>query len=68
LSDLEFTEGNTCGCTKWCNQRGEKYGVCGDGHTCICKMEPITKDNIGKNDSNMMKKYLMRILIFNSRS
>ena len=31
-----------CGCEAWCQKNGEKYGICGDGHTCICSSTPIT--------------------------
>lgn len=45
---LETTIGTTCGCAQWCkNHGGAPYGVCGDGHTCICRHEPITKDSVG---------------------
>jgi hypothetical protein len=44
---LEFTEGNECGCLRWCNERGSPYGLCGDGHICICTATPIDKDSLG---------------------
>lgn len=51
---LETTIGTTCGCAQWCkNHDDSPYGVCGDGHTCICRHEPITKDNVGKNPQNL---------------
>ena len=25
-----------CGCNQWCWDHGYTWGVCGDGHTCIC--------------------------------
>ncbi|CAF4882008.1 unnamed protein product [Rotaria sp. Silwood1] len=43
----EFTESKTCGCAGWCRERGKPYGVCGNGHTCICSMTELTKENIG---------------------
>jgi hypothetical protein len=45
---LEFTEGFKCGCDRWCKKQRSSYGVCGDGPTCICTQNPITKDNVGK--------------------
>ncbi|UJR07747.1 hypothetical protein I4U23_012031 [Adineta vaga] len=42
-----FSQGLTCGCKQWCNERGEMYGVCGNGHVCICRNIPITDDYIG---------------------
>jgi hypothetical protein len=62
LFHLEFTEGNTCGCSEWCHNRNISYGVCGDGHTCICRMQPITKDIIGKNNYIIMNKKLMLVM------
>jgi len=47
-SSLEFTEGFECSCNQWCKENGSSYGICGDGHTCICGENPITKDNMGK--------------------
>lgn len=43
----EFTEGTTCGCARWCQKRASPYGICGDGHTCICRESPIEKASVG---------------------
>ncbi|CAF3122936.1 unnamed protein product [Rotaria sp. Silwood2] len=44
--DVKFTEGKTCGCAGWCRERGKTYGVCGNGHACICSMTELTKESI----------------------
>jgi hypothetical protein len=31
----ESTEAG-CGCNQWCWDHGWTWGICGDGHTCIC--------------------------------
>ncbi|UJR07422.1 hypothetical protein I4U23_011708 [Adineta vaga] len=45
--DNIFTEGKTCGCAQWCRDRGLPFGVCGNGHTCICTDTKATKEQIG---------------------
>ena len=47
-SFVGFTEGKTCGCAQWCRERGSPFGVCGNGHTCICTRQELTKGQIGK--------------------
>jgi hypothetical protein len=51
---LEFTEGKTCGCAQWCNERGSRYGVCGNGHTCICTSQLTEKGSIGKRNFDLI--------------
>ena len=34
--------GGSCGCEAWCRKKGQQYGICGDGHTCVCSATPIT--------------------------
>ncbi|CAF1543921.1 unnamed protein product, partial [Adineta steineri] len=46
-ADDGFTEGTTCGCAKWCSEQGEPFGVCGNGHTCICTKTKATEEDIG---------------------
>jgi len=36
-----------CGCEAWCQKNGKQYGICGDGHTCICSSTPITDPENG---------------------
>ncbi|CAF4786127.1 unnamed protein product [Rotaria sp. Silwood1] len=35
------------GCAAWCHGQGKSCGVCGNGHTCICSMNELTKEDIG---------------------
>jgi hypothetical protein len=41
LMTFQTVEGG-CGCEAWCRKNGQQYGICGDGHTCICSSNPIT--------------------------
>ncbi|CAF1093240.1 unnamed protein product [Adineta ricciae] len=43
----KFTEGSTCGCQQWCKERNSSFGVCADGHACVCRNEFIPYDSIG---------------------
>jgi hypothetical protein len=53
---LGFSEGKTCGCLQWCQEKdGKPYGVCGNGHTCICRSEPITRTSVGKSHLDCLK-------------
>lgn len=36
---LSTTEAG-CGCDKWCQEHGKKWGKCADGHNCICSNGP----------------------------
>ncbi|CAF1103353.1 unnamed protein product [Adineta ricciae] len=44
---LKFTEGSTCGCEQWCKEHNSSFGVCADGHSCVCRDEFIPYDSIG---------------------
>lgn len=59
---LDYSEGTKCGCAQWCNEHGSRFGVCGSGHTCICKPHPIEKHTVGKSNSNLIKLILSIVL------
>ncbi|CAF0924696.1 unnamed protein product [Rotaria sordida] len=46
LMIVRLIEGG-CGCEGWCQKNGKQYGICGDGHTCICSSKPITDPEQG---------------------
>ncbi|CAF4217114.1 unnamed protein product [Adineta steineri] len=46
-ADGDFIEGTTCGCAQWCCEQGAPFGVCGDGHQCVCTKTKATKEEIG---------------------
>ncbi len=61
---LEFTEGFKCGCDRWCKKHRSSYGICGDGPTCICTQNPITKDNVGKKTEISENQTIKKLFIF----
>jgi len=40
---IQDKTGRSCGCQNWCQLNSNvQYGLCGDGHTCVCSSVPIT--------------------------
>jgi hypothetical protein len=69
---LESTEAG-CGCNQWCSDHGYTWGICGDGHTCICynprerrRRSAADDDEVSRNREDDFKRHTFVLKVINN--